>query len=165
MTIIVYEAPTNCVHVDSRHSWDDGLIQHATKITRLQKECVGAYAGGLGGDVLLELVADLVGTSQRAQHLVLDEHLARACDGIEAFVRHQPSGKVFYARVERLCLIVIPAGTTTYAIGSGAAMFRALLASELRRGPHYSIVPDLVTDCLQRVCDIVPSCGGFIETF
>lgn len=165
MTIIAYEASANRVYVDSCHSWEDGLIQHATKITPLRKDCVGAYAGGIGGDVLLELVADLVGASQHAQHLVLEDPLARACDGVEAFVRHQPSEKVFYARMERTCLMVVPAGSTTFAIGSGAAMFHALLASELHRRPHHSIIPDLVANCVQSVCDIVPSCGGEVELF
>lgn len=166
MTIIVYDAQAQHVLVDSRHSWEDGLIQHATKVTPLNnRRFIGAYAGSFGGDVALQIAADALAAAPKAQAITLEEHVARAVSDVELFIHDVENSTYYYGKVGREVLTLTPAGSTTFAVGSGASMFRAMYALALRDQPHHTVLPEIVRRVTEQVCSMVESCGGEIEQF
>lgn len=130
MTLLAYNPADGVVCVESLHSWTDGLTMEATKIFKTGLY-VAAYAGGAGGNLLVEKAIALIDKGGSAEEIT--EVTARALNGCEALLRKldhsaTEAGSVYFASCHEGLVMIEKLSTTFIATGSGAAYMRAYLA-------------------------------------
>lgn len=153
MTVIAYCPEKDVIYADRKYSWDDGLSILASKVHSTDDHCYTYAAAGTIIEPIVQVAIELLraGTTFR----LMDEHFSRMTRGAELLIRDNDNRRVYYAYVNSHH-VVVERNETILAIGSGAALFRALRLTR----PN-----DAVLDTITTVASLVPSCGGEIDEF
>lgn len=153
MTVIAYCPEKDHVYVDRKYSWDDGLSILASKIHTTDDRRYTYAAAGSIVEPMIQVAIELLraGTTFR----LMDEHFSRMTRGAEMIIRDNDTRAVYYAFVNSHH-VVVERNTTLLAVGSGAALFRAMRLTR---------PSDTVLETITAVASLVPSCGGDIDEF